>query len=89
MGDGGGSILKGLDHKELKSGSSPAATWLDLELGGIVEYPDTFDPPTVRTNFDGMLTGRTPQQRSTRCHLTGRTPLADPEINTLPSYRPI
>ena len=26
----------------------------------IVEYPDTFNPPTVKTSFDGRLTGRTP-----------------------------
>ena len=25
----------------------------------IVEYPDTFNPPTVKTSFDGKLTGRT------------------------------
>ena len=25
----------------------------------IVEYPDTFNPPTVKTSFDGRLTGRT------------------------------
>ena len=26
----------------------------------IVECPGNFNPPTVRTGFDGMLTGRTP-----------------------------